>query len=240
MYKKKTLVYFSDCPFFAGCENMIPNFLNSKDLNKSYRIYFFYRKSSKYKIELFKRLDNLNIECIPLELPNQNNYKSLLKSINKIRVLYLLIGSVILFFMKYFTIIYSIIILYREFRNLDIDILHINNGGYPGSVTAYSAVITARMCNVKKIVYVVNNIVQSYTHPLRWFDKPLDFYLKKNISYYITGSKYASNRLIETLQVSKNQVINIPNGVEIRNIKKNKLQLFKYLDLKIGKRFIFL
>ena len=47
---KKTLpiVYFSDCLFFAGCENMIANFLNSKELAKKYSIFFLYRKSDSY------------------------------------------------------------------------------------------------------------------------------------------------------------------------------------------------
>ena len=41
MVEKKVLVYFSDCPFFAGCENMIPNFLNSDIINFNYLKIFF-------------------------------------------------------------------------------------------------------------------------------------------------------------------------------------------------------
>ena len=58
MGKKEVLVYFSDCAFFAGCENMIPNFLDSKSINNSYEVYFFYRKSEAYSVELENRLLN--------------------------------------------------------------------------------------------------------------------------------------------------------------------------------------
>ena len=70
MYNKEVLVYFSDCPFFAGCENMIPNFLNSKEINNTYDVYFFYRKSDPYSTELNNRLLNYNFNCIGLNLPN--------------------------------------------------------------------------------------------------------------------------------------------------------------------------
>ena len=83
MDKKEVLVYFSDCPFFAGCENMIPNFLNSKEINNSYEVYFLYRKSDAYSIELKNRLLNSNLNCIALNLPNYNIHKSLLTAKNE-------------------------------------------------------------------------------------------------------------------------------------------------------------
>ena len=88
MCTKEVLVYFSDCPFFAGCESMIPNFLNSKEINKSYNVYFFYRKSDSYSNELNKRLLNPNMNLIGLNLPNYNIHKTILSGIKSIPVLY--------------------------------------------------------------------------------------------------------------------------------------------------------
>ena len=239
MDKKEILVYFSDCLFFAGCENMIPNFLNSKEVNSFYNVYFFYRKSEAYSLELDNRLSYPNVNCIPLNLPNYNIHKSLLSGIKNIPILYKLFAALIIFVMKYFTIIYCTPLLYKKFNKLNIDILHINNGGYPAAFTAYSAVIAARLSGVNKIIYVVNNIAQNYTSPLRWFDKIIDIYIRRKVSKFVTGSINAGEKLKSTLKLSNNKVVNIPNGVKIRDITLSRLELLNELDLDLKNRPLF-
>ena len=239
MDKKEVLVYYSDCPFFAGCENMIPNFLNSKEINNTYDVYFFYRKSDAYSTELNNRLLNSNLNCIGLNLPYYNIHKSLLSGIKNIPILYKLLAGLIIFVMKYFTIIYCIPLLYKKFNKLNIDILHINNGGYPAAITAYSAVIAARLSGVNKIIYVVNNIARNYTRPLRWFDKIIDIYIKRKVSKFVTGSINAAEKLKLTLKLSRNKVVNIPNGVKIREITLSRLELLKDLKLDLKNRPLF-
>ena len=239
MYNKEVLVYFSDCPFFGGCENMIPNFLNSKEINNTYDVYFFYRKSDAYSTELNNRLLNSNLNCIGLNLPYYNIHKSLLSGIKNFPILYKLLAGLIIFVMKYFTIIYCIPLLYKKFNKLNIDILHINNGGYPAAITAYSAVIAARLSGVNKIIYVVNNIAQNYTSPLRWFDKIIDIYIKRKVSKFVTGSINAGDKLKSTLKLSRNKVVNIPNGVKIRNITLSRTELLNKLNLDLKNRLLF-
>ena len=239
MDKKEVLVYFSDCPFFAGCESMISNFLNSKEINSSYDVYFFYRKSDAYSRELNNRLLTSNVNCIPLNLPNYNIHKYLLSRIKIIPILYKLFAALIIFVMKYFTIIYCIPLLYKKFIKLNIDVLHINNGGYPAAFTAYSAVIAARLSGVNKIIYVVNNIAQNYTSPLRWFDKIIDIYIKNKVSFFVTGSINAGEKLKSTLKLSNNKVVNIPNGVKIRDITLSRLELLNELGLDLKNRTLF-
>jgi L-malate glycosyltransferase len=239
MDKKEVLVYFSDCPFFAGCENMIPNFLNSKEINNSYEVYFLYRKSDAYSTELKNRLLNSNLNCIALNLPNYNIHKSLLSGIKNIPILYKLFAALIIFVMKYFTIINCTPLLYKKFNKLNTDILHINNGGYPAAFTAYSAVIAARLIGVNKIIYVVNNIAQNYTSPLRWFDKMIDIYVRRKVSKFVTGSINAGEKLKSILKLSRNKVVNIPNGVKLREITLSRLELLKDLELDLKNRPLF-
>lgn len=239
MDKKEVLVYFSDCPFFAGCENMIPNFLNSKEINSFYNVYFFFRKSKAYSAELENRLSYPNVNCIPLNLPNYNIHKSLLSGIKNIPILYQFFAALIIFVMKYFTIVYCIPLLYKKFKKLNIDILHINNGGYPAAFTSYSAIIAARLNGVNKILYVVNNIAQNYKSPLRWLDKIIDIYVKKNISLFVTGSINAGEKLKSILNLSNNKVVNIPNGVKLRDITLSRLELLKELKLDLKNRPLF-
>lgn len=239
MNSKEVLVYFSDCSFFAGCENMIPNFLNSKDINSYYELYFFYRKSDAYSRELNNRLLNSNVNLIPLNLPNYNIHKRVLKGIKNITFLYKLIAAVMIFVMKYYTIIYCIPLLFKKFNKLNIDILHVNNGGYPAAITAYSAVIAARLCGVNKIIYVVNNIAQNYRSPLRWIDKIIDIYIKRNISFFVTGSVNAAEKLKSILKISDKKVKNIANGIKVRDITLSKSKFLAELDLDLMTRPLF-
>ena len=52
----KKLHYHSDCPFFAGCENMLVNFLQDEKLNAEYKITFSYRYSQRYKEGMDQRI----------------------------------------------------------------------------------------------------------------------------------------------------------------------------------------
>ena len=239
MAKKEVLVYFSDCSFFAGCESMIPNFLNAKEINNFYEVYFFYRKSDGYSKELNNRLLAPNVNCIALNLPNYNIHKYLLGPLKRTSLLYKLLAVFVIFTMKYFTIIYCIPLLYKSFSKVNIDILHVNNGGYPAAFTAYSAVIAARLCRVDKIVYVVNNIAANYSSPLRWMDKIIDLYIKRKVTVFVTGSMNAGEKLTSVLKLPKGKVANIPNGVMIRNLTLPKRDLISELELNLDNRLLF-
>jgi len=239
MKNKKTLVYFSDCVFFAGCENMIPNFLNSKELNNIYNIHFIYRESEDYERELKKRLNSNDINCIPLALPKQDVHRELLKRVKNIPLLYKGLGAFVLFFWKYYAIIYSIFPLYKAFKKLDASIIHINNGGYPAANTGYSAVFAARLYGVKKIIYVVNNIAQDYKSPLRWLDRIIDPYIGNKVTTFITGSKNAGKALVKVLNLPEYKIVNISNGVKIRDLTIEKAEYLQELNIDLKGRLLF-
>ena len=239
MKNKKTLVYFSDCVFFAGCENMIPNFLNSKELNEIYNIHFIYRESDHYERELKKRLNSNKISCIPLKLPKQHVHRELLKRVKNISLIYKGLGAFVLFFWKYYAIIYSIFPLYKVFKRLDANIIHVNNGGYPAANTGYSAVFAARLYRVQKIIYVVNNIAQDYKSPLRWLDRIIDPYISSKVTTFITGSKNAGKALVRVLKLPKDKIVSFPNGVKIRDITLGRDDYLQGLNIDLKGRLLF-
>lgn len=214
--------YYSDCTFFAGCENMIANFLNDSDFNNKYYLGLVYRNTEPYHSGLSKRL-NYNLEnTIPVNLLNQINYDSNFK----------LISIILKFFYipyKYFTIIINTIILCNIFKRENIDILHINNGGYPASISCYSAVFAAKLCGINRIVYVVNNMAQPYNNSARYFDKLIDKFIVKNVNKFITSSIAAGNSLVNILNIPKDKYVTINNGIEKREITINKDE-FKFVN----------
>lgn len=221
---KPSILYYSDCPFFAGCENMIANFLNAQTIKRDFDISFAYSYSEKYEQGLNSRVSSINYQKYPIKLfkqlyyNNANTSSSIWSAVRKaFFALYILIN-------KYLSIGINTILLFQFLKKHKFDILHINNGGYPAANSCYSAVIAGKLAGINKIIYVVNNIAVDYKHPYRWLDYPLDFFIKKWVTIFITGSEHAGKRLKEVLKLSKSKQITINNGIERRNITKTKEQ----------------
>jgi glycosyltransferase involved in cell wall biosynthesis len=91
-------------------------------------------------------------------------------------------------------------------------------------------VIAAKFFGIKNIIYVINNITQNYSHPLRWFDYPIDFFVKKWVTIFITGSVYTGEKLKKTLKLdNKHQAI--PNGIRIRDVTLDKEMFIKKYNI---------
>ena len=65
---RKKILYYSDCPFFAGCENVIKNLISSKKLNNEYEVHFLFRKSDRYLSDLKKINFKYRIKEMPIKL----------------------------------------------------------------------------------------------------------------------------------------------------------------------------
>lgn len=212
---KKKILYYTDCPFFAGCENMIANFFNSEELSKVYDIVLVYRYSKRYE-EGAKMRMNLD-KAIPVKLVVEPDSVDIVKSENKvISTIQKIYWFLLLWITKYYSVPRNAKVLTRVFREINPDIIHINNGGYPAATSCFAAVKAAKACGIKHVVYMVNNMAMNYSHPLRWFDRGLDRVVKKTVSYFITGSNNAGKRLEEAIAVPADKRRVIRNGITPR------------------------
>ena len=233
--KTKQILIYSDCDFFAGCENMIANILNSQLIRKNYLISFIHRKSQPYSAELKKRL-NKYTDISTLNFPDlalglfRNKFIYFPKFVN-------------LFFRVFFFIplfIYELLILYIVFKKRKPSILHLNNGGYPGSFSVRVAALAGRLANIPRIIMVVNNLPVPYKNPFRWLDYPLDFFVKNCVDLFITGSEFTHLSLKDTLHLDPKKVIFIHNGINLRKgtlslrDKKKKLKLLNFRGTIFG------
>lgn len=231
MTKKLNIHYYSDCYFFAGCENMLVNFFSSSKLADMANVSFTYRQSKAYEEGLNNRYQG-EIKKHPIRLLDINNSLSAIGP-KIVRVAARLLAFVLL--LRYWAILINSMRLYRHFNSLgDIDILHINNGGYPAAPSFYSAVLAAKWVGIPKIVYVANNLAQSYNWQ-RWLDYPLDRLMVKHIDQFITGSQYAGTQLIKVLQLPEEKWSNIHNGILLRPITQTKEDFLKAYDLPLDR-----
>lgn len=237
MFKKSKLHFFTDCDFFGGCENMIAVLFNHPRIREKYEISISYRFSYVYTLGLKKRINILENNIYPLKLLT-------ISSIYQINLNIVIIKLVVfiynIFGIKYLFFIINSIILYYHFKNKRIDILHINNGGYPGAYGCNAAVFAAKMLQIRKIVYVVNNTPIPYKNISRIYDFPIDRYIAKKVDLFISGSKYVQSIIGKILKITKIRTENIPNAIVIRIPTETRQETLHRLNISdMNSRVIF-
>ncbi len=211
--------YHSDCSFFAGCENMLVNFFHCDELSGIGSLSFSYRFSRAYQQGLEQRVSkSIPMFALPLIEYNQVVCKvAMVVGKGAARAISLML------LLKIWLLLYNTMVLWGCFRKLkDVDLLHINNGGYPGAGSCMAAVFAGRLCGIRKIVYVVNNIATDYQRPARWIDYPFDRLIARFVCRFVTGSAYAGKALGRVLGLSSGKVINVPNGIRLREASESR------------------
>jgi glycosyltransferase involved in cell wall biosynthesis len=203
---------------------MIANFLNDKSIQSDFSVSFAYNYSEKYEQGLNLRVSNTAYKKFPLRLMKQFIYQKPLSTSLIVSIAYRTFFAFYMLLYKYLAICVNTAILFRFFTKQKIDILHINNGGYPAAYSCYSSVLAAKMAGVHKIVYVINNLTDDYKHPFRWLDYPIDFFIKKWVTVFITGSENAGERLKKILKLDESKQLTINNGIQKRTITLSKEQ----------------
>lgn len=232
----KKIHYHTDLSYFGGSENMIANFLNSESINNTYQVSLSFRFTEEYSIGLHERLEN-KVELYPLRLPIFRTYKRAGKlSASMLSKCF----NYSFYLLEYLPIlVMNLLLLLRLLRRVKPDILHINNGGYPGALSCRIAVLAGKIAGIKNIVFVVNNMAMDYSHPYRWPDFFVDRFVARNTSCFITGSLAAMNRLRAVLPLSSKQTAILSNGVDIRGTTETTSQTLSRLDLESFEGVIF-
>ena len=185
------------------------------------KVVFVCSSEPQYLNGIYELLDD-KIEIIPMRLYHRDFYwkKTRFRLMNLPLNFHAYVKHIIL---KYYLVILNRNKLYNTFTETDFDIVHVNNGGYPGSLAAIGFVLFSYSLKFKKLLFVVNNLAVTRKHPLRVLDWPLDYLVKKRVTTFITASKFAGDRLKQVLGTSK--VYTIPNAVVVQSkiLKQDRL-----------------
>ena len=232
----KKLYYHSDCTFFAGCENMLPVFFGSAAIAAEYEIFFGYRKCHAYKTGLNQRVSKIpQTKALPLpDLPETQTTRNFI--INCAFLAFRFLRPILHFFI----LLYDVLYLYCFFLKVRPNLVHINNGGYPGAISPRATVLAAKMFGKCKILFVVNNLASGYTRWGRWFDYPVDCLIARWVDIFVTGSRVAKAQLEKVLHLPNGKVQSIPNGIEMPSISRpshlirNEIMGEKYEGVLLG------
>ena len=183
--------------------------INSLSSNSQFEIRFAYAYNELYQAGVEKYLKycySLDTLCV---LGNDNLFYRLDSSgINKLVVFFCKLPFILIRKTGIYSF-YNFIRLWFYFRKINPDILHINNGGYPGARSCLVAVFSAKMAGIRKIVFNVNNIAQNQKNVL---ERAVDKYINNNVDYFVTASALAQNKLVACRRFCADKVLQIFNA----------------------------
>jgi glycosyltransferase involved in cell wall biosynthesis len=102
----------------------------------------------------------------------------------------------------------------RLFRQLRPDVLHINNGGYPGGETCRVAALAARREGVRAIVHFVHSTAEPPAYPRR-AERELDRRIADAIDLWITAADRAGAALHERRQIPLDRIETVHYGIDV-------------------------
>ena len=236
------IFFHSECSFYAGSERILFLIINEVCNIPDVEVTFSYKKNTSYDIAA---RNNLNKKV---------KLKSIIKPFSESRdtrtrtYIFKAIIDRILFRLG---LINEIFQFYKYLKQNKPDILHVNNGGFPGARSARAAAIAGKIAGVKQVIMVVNNLASPHNSFSRILDIPVDLVLFNCVHIFVTGSKRAQKQLKE-ISFGRAKLISIPNcstdGVVndedmfnwLLNLKEEKLVMgvFGQLIARKGHKFL--
>jgi glycosyltransferase involved in cell wall biosynthesis len=203
----------SDFRFFSGADNMVMNILNSTEMNSKFQFSLSYNSSLSYRIGLESRLSSeARVKKLPLKLWDPE-YAAVWLWNTKSKVKYLapilyLAGMPVAFLAHLVALTF---LLMKESPQ----ILHINNGGYPGALSARAALLAGRIAGIEKVILIVNNLPAARAGLLQKIEHPINRRLIRNAHLVISGSEVTAEELQTAYSLDSATVQVLPNGIDL-------------------------
>ncbi len=212
---KKRIIFYTDCFIFGGCERPIFEIMAAPDFYSAYDYFLIYRFTKEYEEgrSLFSPgIREENIKRVRLcDIHSWHYSAERAIPADNLAGLVKRVISLLFRFLRPFIFMYELAYLYFLFLRNQADIVHINNGGYPGTLSCRAACIAAKCAGKKHILLSVHNIASK---PQGIFDRVADYWVRKSVSSVISVSKAAGSSLVSNRGFDKSAIITIYNGIK--------------------------
>jgi glycosyltransferase involved in cell wall biosynthesis len=205
------VILYSDCGFFAGCENMMTVLMNSDDFRNKYSPTFYYRKSRSYEHGLNKRIDYPTLaKPSGVRIIERGQIPKVIRDNLTARACW-----------RFFAILASpvcqllnLVTLFRLLSNSTRETIIINNGGYPGAHSCLQAAVISKLLGFERVIMIINNSPR----PRRWkLFRFLDYFnrcILASLDVIVTGSDETGLAIKEFGCLDSAKFMTIPNGIE--------------------------
>ncbi|HUJ19450.1 MAG TPA: glycosyltransferase [Nitrospirota bacterium] len=216
---KKKILFYSECYIFGGCENVLVNLILSPVVNERFDVLYAYARNRDYQRGVDSRFGAFP-KKYPLRILSNGNlfYRIDGSGMNKYLAFLIKAPLALLQRMGVYAL-YNFLRLSLFIREQKPDILHINNGGYPSALSCRTAVFSAKLAGVPRIVFNVNNLAQKQKGVI---DRLVDWYVHKHVDYFITASQAARSNLIKNRGFDAGKIVQIFNAQKPNPVRKTR------------------
>ncbi len=114
---------------------------------------------------------------------------------------------------QFTSVIVNFMRLKTAFQTTPVDVLHIINGGYPGSVTCRIAAIAARAAGVPSSLMTIASTPQALRWPNKPAEAPLESRVHRSLDRYVCVAKHAADVLIRSRGIPESKMSVIYYGI---------------------------
>jgi len=223
----KRLLVYSDCYIYGGSERLMSFLVQNSVLSKNYEITFAYRAHEQYSSAMESDFGSFKGKIIPLKLVSNDtiNHNITKKTNTFLAILIKIVLTSFYYSGIYF--LFNSIKFIQMLRQIEPDILHINNGGYPAARTCSQLAIVAKLFGIKKIVYQVNNQARKPKF-FGYFINPI---VNLCVDNFVTASNLAKANLSENVGFDRDKIMLVKNVVRAKPIISTRDSLLQAYNL---------
>jgi len=202
---------FSECDFFGGSEHNLFSVLNyQKKYTTDFRYKVLIPENQDY-LEGVKEFGYDISAVVQMSYLLSDRSFRFLRSLKFGNIIYQVCRLLFLIPISIYLLIrFSVTI--KKFKP---DSVIVNSGGFPASLTGRVFCISARICRVKKILFICNNKPVFYSRASRFIDILIDLIFFVSVDQIVTGSRYNRRVFGPFSNVFGFSVTNVPNGINI-------------------------
>lgn len=134
----------------GGVETVIANKIRSWP-EKQDSFIIFANKDNEGIAKILSQIDGVDVTIQPISILS---VPSLMRKYGTVTGLVWLIGI----YLRHLFVLLNTFRLIKIFKNFQLDVLFIHNGGYPGGFSCFSANIAAKWLGIKRLYYVIHNL----------------------------------------------------------------------------------
>lgn len=212
--KKKRLVFYMEAYTRGGAERYFCDLINGINLEK-YEVNVFCNQDELFSDFVKQSILSKEIAVQIVKIRSLNTSKAVhLAKSKKIFSLANPFKGLLSPSLRYFYSLINLIRLYSIFKKMRIDILHINNGGYPGAESCRMAVFAAKLARIPIKIMTFHNIAMDFNR-IFLVEKLIDRLLYAYTDVIITSSQASMLSLEKKRGWDLKKVKNIYNCIDI-------------------------
>lgn len=216
------VILYSDCGFFAGCENMMMALMNSDDFCNKHSPTFYYRKSRSYEHGLNKMIDYpILAKPSGVRIIERGQLPQGIRDNLIARVCWRGFAMLASPFLQLF----NIVILFRLLSSSSRETIIINNGGYPGAHSCLQAAVISKLLGFERVIMVINNQPRPRRMRLTRLIDYFDQCVFASLDVIVTGSDATGLAIREFGCINPAKFVTIPNGIDERRFNAEDILL---------------